>query len=119
MENLEVIDDLFFQWINGAAAPALAKRMAKRGRGLDIQKVLAKTGQKFHWPGYQYLGSGTHLQKRFTRGDPGINRLDRLAKQHDINYARAKNLRDKHAADRKMIQALARWPKKTKPEKIV
>ena len=60
------------------------RRRRQRGRGLDIQKWLGKTGKEFHWPGYQYMGPGTHLQKRLKRGDPGINRLDRIAKQHDI-----------------------------------
>ena len=83
----------------------MAGLIGQRGRGLDIQKWLASTGREFHWPGYQYLGPGTHLKKRLKRGDPGINHLDWIAKQHNINYACAKNLRDKHAADRKMIQA--------------
>ena len=39
------------------------------------------------------------------RGDLGINRLDKIAKQHDIDYSRAKNLQDKWVADTKMIQA--------------
>ena len=91
----------------------------RRGRGLDIQKWLAKTGREFHWPGYQYLGPGTHLKKRLQRGDPGINCLDRLAKQYDLDYARAKTLKDKHAADRKMIKAIDRSKKKTNTEKIV
>ena len=71
----------------------------QRGRGLHIQKWLGKTGKEFHWPGYQYMGPCTHLKKRLKRGDPGINRLDRIAKQHDIDYSRAKTLGDKHAAD--------------------
>ena len=54
------------------------------------------------------MGPGTHLKKRLTRGDPGINRLDKIAKQHDIEYARAKNLRDKWKADEKMIAAISR-----------
>ena len=95
-------------------------RRRQRGRGLDIQKWLGKTGKKFHWPGYQYLGPGTHLKKRLKRGDPGINRLDRIAKQLDIDYSRAKTLRDKHAADRKMIKANDRFGgRKTNTEKIV
>ena len=66
------------------------------------------------------MGPGTHLQKRLKRGDLGINRLDRIAKQHDINYSRAKTLRDKHAADRKMIKAIDRFGgRKTTTEKIV
>ena len=69
---------------------------------------------------YQYLGPGTHLKKRLKRGDPGINRLDRIAKQHDIDSARANNFRDKHAADRKMIKAIDRLGgRKTNTEKIV
>ena len=96
------------------------RRRRQRGRGLDIQKWLGKTGKEFHWPGYQYMGPGTHLQKRLKRGDPGINRLDRIAKQHDIDYSRAKTLRDKHAADRKMIKATDRFGRrKTTKGKIV
>ena len=40
------------------------------------------------------MGPGTKLKKRLKRGDPGINRLDKLAKQHGIDYSRAKNLQD-------------------------
>ena len=71
------------------------KRPAQRGRGLDIQKWLGKTGIEFHWPGYQFMGPGTHLKKRLKRGDKGINRLDRIARQHDIDYSYANNLQDK------------------------
>ena len=53
------------------------KRRQQRGKGLDIQKWLEKTGIEFHVPGYQYLGPGTKLKKRLTRDDPGINRLDK------------------------------------------
>ena len=90
------------------------------GGAVDVQKWIAKTGKEFHWPGYQYMGPGTHLAKRLKRGDPGINRLDQIAKQHDIDYSRAKNLQDKWKADTKMIQAIDRLPgKKTKTERVV
>ena len=97
------------------------KRRAKQcGKGVDIQKWLSKTGIEFHVPGYQYLGPGTKLKKRLARGDPGINRLDKIAKQHDIDYARAKNLQDKWIADTKMIAAINKLPgKKTLTERIV
>ena len=66
------------------------------------------------------MGPGTQLKKRLKRGDPGINRLDRIAKQHDIDYSRAKNLKDKHVADRKMIRAIDHLPgRKTLTEKVV
>ena len=98
----------------------MRRRRRRRRRGLDIQKWLTKTGKEFHWPGYQYLGPGTHLQKRLKHGDPGINRLDRIAKQHDIDYSRAKTLRDKHAADSKMIKAIDRLGgRKTNTKKVV
>ena len=80
------------------------RRRSQRGSKLfDVQKLLTKTGMEFHWPGYQYMGPGTHLEKRLARGDPGINRLDWIAKAHDIDYGKAYDLKDKWAADGKMI----------------
>ena len=98
----------------------VTKKRRQRGGKLDLQKALAKTGIEFHWPGYQYMGPGTHLEKRLKRGDPGKNRLDRISKTHDIDYSRAKSLKDKHKADVKMIASIAKLPgKKTKTERIV
>ena len=75
---------------------------------------------EFHWPGYQYMGPGTHLKKRLARGDPGINRLDRIAKAHDIDYDRAKDFKDKWEADRKMIVKIDKLPgPQTMTERIV
>ena len=76
-------------------------------------------------PAKSFIGLGIstwdpHLAKRLKRGDPGINRLDKIAKQHDIDYSRAKNLQDKWKADTKMIQAIDRLPgKKTKTKRVV
>ena len=96
------------------------KRRRQRGGKLDLQKMLQKTGIEFHWPGYQYMGPGTHLDKRLKRGDPGINRLDRIAKKHDIDYRNSKTLQDKHKADRLMIQRIEGLPgRKTATEHIV
>ena len=52
------------------------------------------------------MGPGTKLAKRLKRGDPGINRLGKIAKQHDIDYNHAQNLQDKWKADTKMIKAI-------------
>ena len=96
------------------------KKKKQAGYGLDIQNWISKSGREWHWPGYQYMGPGTHLKKRLQRGDPGINRLDRIAKQHDIDYSRAKTLKDKHVANRKMIHAIERLPGRKKwPEHVV
>ena len=101
-------------------APPPKRRRRQRGTGLDIQKWLGKTGIEFHWPGYQYMGPGTKLKKRLKRGDPGINRLDRLAKQQDIDYSKAKNLQDKWKADARIIKGIDSLPGcKTMTERIV
>ena len=90
------------------------------GRGLDVQKWLTKIGIEFHWPGYQYMGPGTHLEECLKRGDPSINRLDRISKQHNIDYSRARNIQDKWKADDKMIRAINTLPgKKTWTEAII
>ena len=99
------------------------KRRARklvRGGKLDLQKALSKTGIEFHLPGYQFAGPGTKLQKRLALGQQGINRLDRIARTHDIDYSMAQNLQDKWKADDKMIRAIQNLPgKKTKTEHFV
>lgn len=86
----------------------------------DLHQLLAYIGVEFHCPGYQYMGPGTKLKTRLQRGDPGINRLDKIAKRHDIAYAKAKSLQDKWKADHIMITAISNLPgKKTWTERIV
>ena len=95
------------------------RRKQRGGRAVDVQKWISKLGVEFHPPGYQYLGPGTKLDKRLKRGDPGKNRLDRIAKQHDIDYSKARNIRDKWKADEKMVKAIDRLPgKKTVMERV-
>ena len=66
------------------------------------------------------MGPGTKLKKRLARGDPGINRLDTIAKQHDIDYSKARHLKDKHKADRGMIVRISKLHRRTtKTERIV
>ena len=66
------------------------------------------------------MGPGTKLEKRLKRGDKGINRLDRISRQHDIDYSKAKNLQDKWKADTKMIKAIESLPgSRTMTERIV
>merc|ERR1711973_412813 len=105
----------------GMAAKKRSNRPRRGGgRGLDIQEMLEKTSKEFHWTRYQYMGPRTHLKKRLIRGVPGISRLDRITKQHDIDYSRARHLRDKLGADRKMINSIKRLPgMKTMTEKTV
>ena len=86
----------------------------------DLHQLLTCIGVEFHCPGYQYMGPGTKLKTRLQRGDPGINRLDKIAKRHDIAYAKAKSLQDKWKADHTMIRAISNLPgKKTWTERIV
>ena len=91
------------------------KGAAKSYKKQKKTEWLGKTGIEFHW-----LGPGTKLKKRLARGDPGINGLDKIAKQHDIDYARAKNLQDKWIADTKMNQSISKLPgKKTLIERLI
>ena len=39
------------------------RRRRQRGRGLDIQKWLGKTGLEFHWPGYRTWDRKTTTEK--------------------------------------------------------
>ena len=88
------------------------KRKQQSGGKFDIQKWLSNLGVEFHWPGSQYMGSGTKLAEQLKCGDSGINHLDRLAKQHDIDYSKAKSLTDKHIADPKIVAGIDKFPGK-------
>ena len=93
----------------------------QHGGRVDAQHLLTRFGRELLWPGYRFMGPGTRLEKRLKRGDKGINRLDHLAKRHDIEYFNAKtNLTHKWKADKRMIQAIDRLPgKKTLTERLV
>lgn len=59
---------------------------------------------EIHFPGYNYCGPGTRLQKRLIRGDKGINLLDEHCKEHDIVYNNYSSLEDRHKADLKLMK---------------
>ncbi|XP_023213408.1 uncharacterized protein LOC111616212 [Centruroides sculpturatus] len=61
---------------------------------------------EMHIPGYQYCGPFTKLHKRLERGDPGINRVDKVCKKHDVAYSKSKNTADRHIADQEMLNEL-------------
>ena len=104
----------------GKKRTKVRRKRRQRGGKFDFQKLIEKTGKEFHWPGMNFTGPGTHLDKRLKRGDRGVNRLDEIAKIHDIDYSKAKNLQDKWKADEKMIRAITNLPgKKTKTERVV
>ena len=91
---------------------------------MDIEKALNAPLEELHLrtlPGhkkYNYCGPGADL-KRLERGDKGINCLDEVYKQHDIDYDDSDTLADKHVADQKMIEATEQFPNQnlTEPEK--
>ena len=53
-------------------------------------------------PSYQYLGPFTKLDKRLKRGDPGINPLDRAAKEHDNFYSTHSDTHSRHLTDKQL-----------------
>ena len=83
--------------------PQKKRKQGQRGAALDIQKLIEKTGKEFHWPKMNYLGPRTRLKERVRRGDRGVNRLDELAKIHDIDYSKAKNLNTTRAMCVKIV----------------
>lgn len=61
---------------------------------------------EIHIPGYQYCGPFTKLEKRLKRGDPGINRVDKACKKHDISYSKTKDTKERHIADEELLNDL-------------
>ncbi|KAE9521379.1 hypothetical protein AGLY_018201, partial [Aphis glycines] len=55
---------------------------------------------ELHWPGYNYLGPGTKLEKN----KKPINKLDEAARDHDYFYKDHKNTKTRHEADKILEQ---------------
>ena len=47
---------------------------------------------QLHWPGYNYLGPGTKLEKDYKP----INKLDEAARDHDYFYKKHKDTTTRH-----------------------
>ncbi len=56
---------------------------------------------------YNYAGPGTSLIKRLRRKDPPVDLIDKAAKKHDIDYAKAKNISEIDLADSKFIKKIS------------
>jgi Phospholipase A2-like domain len=84
--------------------------MKKKGRGIFstisefggklLNKAIDLLPVEVHLKDYQYCGPGTNLRIRLARNDPGINKLDRACKRHDIAYSQEGG--DRTAADRRL-----------------
>jgi Phospholipase A2-like domain len=70
------------------------------GSGSWITDAIEKVPIELHLPGYNFCGPNTKLEQRLARGDTGINPLDKACLDHDISYARSKDSKVRHAADR-------------------
>jgi len=46
---------------------------------------------ELYWSGYEYPGPEAKLEEWLKKGDPGINGLNKTAKQHAIDYSHYKN----------------------------
>lgn len=80
--------------------------LLKDGSGL-LNDVINGLPFELHVPNYQYLGPGTKLNKRIKRGDPGINDLDRAAKEHDLFYRDHKDTKSRNEIADKILQEKA------------
>ena len=90
------------------------------GASWTYKKCWKRQGQSFIGQDISTWGQAPSSKHCVARGDPGINRLDRITKQHDIDYGKARHLKDKHKADRTMIARINKLlGRKTRTEGIV
>jgi len=88
-----------------------------RGEGFFNDFLNCKFLPEIHYPGYNFLGPGTKLEKN---REP-INKLDEAAREHDYFYKNHKDTKTRHIADKILEHsALDRWndPDSSMNEKI-
>ena len=92
---------------------------------IDIHKAIGKLPiipkRGFVLPNMNYCGAYNPLDKQLIYDKNGnilryiqnpTGETDRICSQHDVDYTLAKNLKDKHIADEKMIKAINNLPYK-------
>lgn len=78
-------------------------KKCKIGKGI-INSAINLLPFEMHLPGYQYCGPGTKLKKRLKRGDPGINKLDKACRLHDMAYDMYPKSNDRRLADEMLME---------------
>jgi hypothetical protein len=68
--------------------------------GAGLINTLINKSPPLHAPGYRYLGPGTPVEQQIADGVEPKNKLDSLAKEHDIFYSNHSSLSDRHRADK-------------------
>lgn len=71
---------------------------------MALNAVINKLPFEAHIPGYRFCGPGTKLAKRLERGDRGINGLDEACRDHDIEYSKVKDVKERHIADKELAR---------------
>ena len=97
MENIIDIPngaDYLFSYVS-----CLPKKIIK-GSGFINDFLNCSYLPEFHWPGYNYLGPGTKLEKN----KKPINKLDEAARDHDYFYRDHKDTKTRHEADKILEQ---------------
>ena len=83
--------------------------------------IIPKRG--FVLPNMHYCSPYNNLSKQLIYDDNGnilkyiqkpTGNTDQICSQHDVDYTLAKNLKDKHIADQKMIDSINKLPYKDK-----
>lgn len=66
------------------------------GSGLMNNLLNSKFMPEIHWPGYNYLGPFTDLEKK----KKPVNELDKAAMEHDYFYKEHKDIKSRHIGDK-------------------
>lgn len=67
-----------------------------------IDRIIEKLPE-IHVRGYNYCGPNTDLSVRLKCGDIGVNKLDCACMEHDIAYAKSRDLKSRCMADKLLI----------------
>jgi len=58
---------------------------------------------EMHFPGYNYCGPITKLNKRLARGDVPVNKLDAGSQKHDFFYSDHRDKKERNIADKGLV----------------
>jgi len=76
-------------------------------QAIDRQIQLEKGNKEYHFPGTKFFGPGTKIATKIANNVQPSNRLDKAARQHDIDYLDGTMTREE--ADNKFNNKIPIW----------
>ncbi len=105
--NVKTVNSFINSNLFQAESRLISEPVIQHNRDLTTLKMLNERSWELHYPGYKYMGPGTHVVERARQGIKPTNWLDEISYRHDLAYIKANGDLDRiREADVQMLKEI-------------